>query len=193
MATKNQLRNKKQKPVTLRVVTPAVPVKRRPSPVSTPKKRRSLPEFDLNSMFSDITTSVTSSLRRPTVLLSLIVVAALVITHYETFQTGFIGKWANTNAANNSVAKWIKENESRTLGLLIFVPTLLDLPSKVQAVTSVAVLFWVFIVPESTVLQYVLQSFSLHTYFRVRQSSSRLFIIAMVAIAYYVGWLAITK
>lgn len=168
-----------------------LPSRRPVVPVSPPKKKKTTRDsFDLGTITTDILDSITNSFKRPVVLLSALVVAALVVTHYDVFSDGYIGQWVKSNPTN-SFAQWIGKNEMRFIGLLIFVPTLMDLPKNVQMLASVGTLFWCMIVPETSVLQYVLQSLALHTYFRVKLQSSRIAIIAFVATAYYVGWFTV--
>lgn len=178
---------------------PLQPPARRPTyinpprqPQPQPKKSKNKNRSDFGSIVSDVFDSITNSFKRPTVLLSALVVTALVITHYDVFDNGFVGKWVKANP-DNSFAQWIGKNEMRFIGLLIFVPTLIDLPKNVQILASVGAIFWCLIVPETSVFQYVLQSLSLHTYFRVKQQSSRIAIILFVAVAYYVGWMTISS
>lgn len=154
------------------------------------KKRAS--SFDLNAAVSDISSSLTSSLSKPTVLLLAIAVMAVVVTSDTIFTAeGFIGKWSTANP-ENPLSVWITANKQKFMGLLIAVPTLFAVPKNLQALLGIAAFFWVMIVPESTVYEYLFQSIALHTYFRVKHPDSRMLIIAVTAVAYYLGWIVLT-
>jgi len=118
-------------------------------------------------------------------------VLAVVVTSDTIFTTGFIGTWTKANA-ENPVAIWITANSKKFLGLLVAAPTIFASPKNIQALLAVASFFWIMIVPESTVYQYLFQALALHTYFRVKNPDSRMIIIAATAAAYYLGWIVLT-
>jgi len=158
--------------------------------VTTIRKRTST--FDLNGAFADISSSLTSSLSKPTVLLAALAVLAVVVTNDTVFTaTGFIGKWTTANP-ENPLAIWIVANKAKFMGLLIAAPTIFAAPKSLQVMLAIASFFWVMIVPESTVYQYVFQSLAMHTYFRVKHPDSRMLIIVITAVSYYLGWIVLT-
>jgi len=147
--------------------------------------------FDLNGAISDISGALTRSLSNPTVLLTALAVLAVVVTQSTIFEaTGVIGKWTTANP-ENPLAIWIVANKTKFVGLLIALPTVLASPKHLQVLLAIASFFWVIVVPESTVYQYLFQSLALHAYFRVSHPSSRTVIIAGTALAYYLGWIVV--
>lgn len=167
----------------LRVVRPVIV---RPPP---PKKQKKSVKKSNNysDVFDDILNSFVLALNRPIVLVVLLCVVAVVYTHHIQFDTGVIGQWVKKNP-NNALAIWIRDNSMKFLGLLIFFPTILDSPQKVQPLLFGASFFWVLLVPEASIYEYVIQSVALHTYFRVKLQKSRFVIILFVAFVYFAGF-----
>lgn len=154
-------------------------------------KRDGATHIDLNGALSDITASVTTSLSNPTVLLVSIAALAVVVTSATIFtETGFIGAWTKDNT--NPVAVWIAANQQKFLGLIIAAPTIFAAPKNLQVLLALASFFWIMLVPESTVYQYLFQALALHTYFRVKHPNSRMVILIATFAAYYLGWVVLT-
>nr|AQM55327.1 hypothetical protein 3 [Piura virus]AQM55330.1 hypothetical protein 3 [Piura virus]AQM55333.1 hypothetical protein 3 [Piura virus]AQM55336.1 hypothetical protein 3 [Piura virus]AQM55339.1 hypothetical protein 3 [Piura virus] len=160
----------------------------RPAP-----KRTQDSSFDLNKIVSDVSSTFFSALNRPLVLLSLVMVVAFVFTHQSDFSSGAVGKYVAERAETNSLAKWVHENQFKFLGLAIFAPAVLNSPEKMRVVLGLATLLWVMLVPQASVLEYVLQALALHSYFRVRLQQSRLFIMVVVVFLYFMGYLTLVK
>nr|QVG74711.1 hypothetical protein 2 [ssRNA positive-strand virus sp.] len=167
----------------LRVVRPVIV---RPQPQKIQKKLKPKNKT-YNDVMDDIINSFVLALNRPIVLVVLLCVVAVVYTHHTQFDTGVIGQWIKKNH-NNALAIWIKDNSMKFLGLLIFLPTVLDSPQKVQPLLFGASFFWVLLVPEASIYEYVVQSIALHTYFRVKLQKSRLVIILFVVFVYFAGF-----
>lgn len=147
--------------------------------------------IDLNGALSDITASITTSLSNPTVLLVALASLAVVVTSSTIFtETGFIGAWTTGNT--NPVAVWIAANQQKFLGLMIAAPTIFAAPKNLQVLLAMASFFWIMLVPESTVYQYLFQALALHTYFRVKHPNSRMVILIATFAAYYLGWVVLT-
>nr|AQM55438.1 hypothetical protein 3 [San Bernardo virus]AQM55441.1 hypothetical protein 3 [San Bernardo virus] len=164
----------------------------RPKPTKTPKKKV-VPQFDLNKITADITSSFMNGLNKPLVLLTLVVVVALVFTHKSDFSSGSVGKWITDNADKNSFASWVSKNEMKFLGLMIFVPAIVDSPAAIRVTLALACVFWVLLVPQASVFEYAVQAIALHTYFRVRLQNSRFLIILFVAAMYFLGYITVTQ
>lgn len=173
---------------------PTVSTVSKPVRVVVKAQRASSQKMDsmnLDNLFGDITKSLTSSLNRPVVLLSAFLVLALVVTHNSSFSDGFVGKWVSQNK-NNSFAQWIGKNENKFIGMAIFLPTVLDTPRNLQLMIAICSVIWIILIPSVGLIQYGIQSFALHTYFRVRYQNTRIFIIICVAFSYYLGWLSLS-
>nr|AIS40883.1 hypothetical protein 3 [Brejeira virus] len=156
-------------------------------------KKTEVSSFDLNKIVSDVSSTFLNALNRPMVLLSLVMVVALVFTHQSDFSSGALGKYVAERAETNSLAKWVHENQTKFLGLAIFTPAVLNTPDKVRVVIGLATLLWVMLVPQASVVEYVLQALALHSYFRVKLQHSRLFIMAVVVLLYFMGYLTLVK
>lgn len=181
-----------------KIVAAARPVPKKPTaPASSPKRqpRSSKVEasFDLNSVVADVTSTFTKGLNRPLVLLSVVCVIALVVTHSSDFTSGVLGKWVAEKSTTNSLAKWVHENQARFLGLVIFLPALIDSPENVRVAVALASVFWVMLIPAASIYEYVVQAFALHTYFRVRLQGSRVLILVIVGVLYLLGHITLTS
>lgn len=147
--------------------------------------RKSVPGFDLNNAASDLFSTIQRVLYNPVVLLSILACTALVVTHSTTFGDGFVGKWVQNNK-DNTVAKWVGDNNEKFLGLIIFLPTIVASPKKIQVLLAAATILWVMLVPESTNFQYLIQSAAMFLYFKVK-SQTRVLIVISVCVLYYMG------
>lgn len=156
-------------------------------------KNEKLLDFKMSEIVEDVVRSVKSSLLKPQILCLCLFVTAVVVTHETSFETSAIGVWLKEHAATNSLAKWILTNNMKFLGGLIFLPTLYALPSDVSNMMLIGVLAWIFLIPEYSTYEYLVQSFALHTFFRVRQSSTRVFLVVVVAILWFLGIFVFNK
>nr|UEP18264.1 MAG: hypothetical protein 3 [Virgaviridae sp.] len=175
-------------------------VRRRPAQVRAalsvqqrPTRRRNNSD-DFSLVFQDITRTVTAAINRPVVLIVLLCVTALIYTHADDFSSGVIGKWlSHQQPQSGHLVRWLFENQMKFLGLLAFLPTIIDSPQNVQGILAIGSVLWIMLIPESSVYEYVIQSFCIHTYFRVRLQRSRLVIVAFVIIAYFAGFWTVMK
>lgn len=177
---------KQRKQVVYKTVQTRLPTK--PKAVSSSKK--SIRQWTIDSGFTDILNSFTSSVSKPAVLLSIIAISAFVATHSTSFSTSVVGKWANDHK-NTTIGKWVSENDEKLLGLAVFAPAVLNSPNAIRVMLILCSFLWIILIPENSVYQYCLQSLALHTYFRVRNPKSRFLVIAVVALAYVAGFLVV--
>lgn len=179
-----------RRPITQRPIIrrrPPIPRNRPIIKNNKPKQKNKKNYKDYTDILEDIFNSIVVALNRPIVLIVLLCVIAVVYTHHTHFDSGLIGKWVKANSTN-SLAIWIRDNVLKFLGLLIFIPTILDSPSKTQPLLFATAIFWVMIIPEASIYEYVIQSFALHTYFRVKLQKTRLTLLIFVIIAYFAGF-----
>nr|UCD53732.1 MAG: hypothetical protein 2 [Virgaviridae sp.] len=169
--------------VPIRVVRPVIVRPSAPKKSNKPVKKSK----NYSDVVDDILNSFVLALNRPIVLVVLLCVFAVVYTHRTQFDSGVIGQWIKKNH-DNALAVWVRDNSMKFLGLLIFLPTVLDSPQKVQPLLFGASFFWVLLVPEALIYEYVIQSIALHTYFRVKLQKSRLVIILFVVFVYFAGF-----
>nr|QVG74702.1 hypothetical protein 3 [ssRNA positive-strand virus sp.] len=156
--------------------------------------RRRATADDFSLIVQDIIRTVTAAINRPIVLIVLLCVTALIYTHADDFSSGVVGKWLSDEKIRDShLLKWLSENQMKFLGLLAFLPTIIDSPKNVQAMLAIGSLLWVMLIPEASVYEYVIQSFCVHTYFRVRLQKSRVVIIAFVIFAYFAGFWTVPR
>nr|QVG74714.1 hypothetical protein 2 [ssRNA positive-strand virus sp.] len=156
--------------------------------------RRAKSTDDFSLIFQDITRTITSAINRPIVLVVLLCVTALIYTHSDDFSSGVVGQWLSSESSRDShLLKWLSENQMKFLGLLAFLPTVIDSPKDVQGILAVGSVLWVMLIPESSVYEYIIQSFCIHTYFRVRLQKSRTVLIIFVIVAYFAGFWTIMK
>ncbi|AYL60137.1 hypothetical protein [Ying Kou virus] len=173
------------------------PVRLAPPPARVVVAKKAKPSsprdsgFDLNKVFSDVSSTFVAGLNQPLVLLTLVLVAALVFTHVNDFSSGVVGKWVSEKSATNSLALWVHQNQVKFLGLAIFAPAVLDSPSRLRVPLALASVFWVMLVPQASIYEYAIQAVALHTYFRVKLQNSRILIILSVAALYFFGHMSL--
>lgn len=160
---------------------------RRPTP---PARRNQKPKkndtFDLNKIFSDISSTFSNALGNPLVLCTIVLAIGLIVTHDHSKKNGFIYDTLKNNT--DVVSKWVVSNGVKFTGLVIFVPSVLDSPRNYRTLLALLSFFWVMIIPESKPAEYFLQSLALHTYFRLKNQKSKLFVMLGVAVAYMLGY-----
>ncbi|AQM55268.1 hypothetical protein 3 [Big Cypress virus] len=175
---------RQRKQVVYKTVQTRTPAKLKKSPSKKTTK------WTIDSGFTDILNSFTSSVSKPAVLLSIIAISAFVVTHSSSFSTSIVGKWANDHK-NTTIGKWVSENDEKLLGLAVFAPAVLNSPNSIRVMLILCSFLWIVLIPENSVYQYCLQSLALHTYFKVRNPKSRFLVIAVVVIAYIAGFLVV--
>lgn len=169
-------------------------LRQQPAPTRQKSNRRVKNTDDFSLVFQDICRTITSAINRPIVLIVLLCVTALIYTHSDDFSSGVVGQWLSSESSRNShLLKWLSENQMKFLGLLAFLPTVIDSPKDVQGILAIGSLFWVMLIPESSVYEYIIQSFCIHTYFRVRLQKTRTVLIIFVIVAYFAGFWTVMK
>lgn len=140
---------------------------------------------------SELTSSVTSIVNEPSVFLLTLVAALLVGTEILTPCAGWGVQWLAQMAAGSTalpVAKFLARNYYKALGALCFAPAWLSVPQSKRMTAGAAMLFWLLVVPEAGVWEYVLQALAIRAYFRVRMPMARVLVIALVVLAYWSGF-----
>lgn len=181
MSTKNKKQQASRIPVPVRAVPRVIVQRKNPT-----RKTR---EYDFSQTLSDISQSLARGLNRPLVLLTVVIATAVILTHQTDFNSGFLGSYISQGVRNNNtLALWINKNSDKFLGLVIFAPSIIDSPRSVQLLLALSVVLWVMIIPQASIFEYLIQSIALHTYFRVNNKSTRIFIIIAVIVAYIGGF-----
>lgn len=178
MKRKNQ--QPKSKVVVVRnVVQPATRV--------ASKKRRTIRGYDLNKISSDIVNTLTRGLSNPLVLLTIALSVGVIATHDFPNKKGFI--YDTFKDRSDSISKWIIDHGMKFAGMLIFLPAVVDSPRRTRPVVALLSFLWVMIIPEAKAVEYFLQSLALHTYFRLSNNNSRITVLAVIAIAWFLGFI----
>jgi hypothetical protein len=171
---------------TMRVQPRMVPVK---TVSRTPRSNSN--NFDLNKVFTDISSTFTRALSNPLVLCTVAIAIGVILTHDFEKKTGYIYELFKDH--NDSISKWIVDHGKKFAGLLIFAPAVVDSPRNLRAVVALVSFLWVMIIPESKAAEYFLQSLALHTYFRLNNNNSKLMVLFIVVIAWFMGFINIGK
>ncbi|APG77797.1 hypothetical protein [Wuhan house centipede virus 1] len=158
------------------------------------QKTRNTPRsnyFDLNKVFTDISSTFTRALSNPLVLCTISIALGVILTHDFEKKNGYI--YDTFKERNDNISQWIVNNGKKFAGLLIFAPAVVDAPRNLRAVVALVSFLWVMIIPESKAAEYFLQSLALHTYFRLSNNNSKLMVLFMVVIAWFLGFLTVGK
>nr|WPS71463.1 hypothetical protein [Aphis gossypii nege-like virus] len=172
-------------------LTPVAPKRKRVVSVKQPlvvkQAKRKVPAgFDINAVCSDISSTFSRALGNPLVLCTIVLALGLILTHDTKNKTGYVYDLLKNNT--DVVSQWITTNGAKFVGLVIFIPSVLDSPRSYRTVLAFVSFFWVMIIPQSKPVEYFLQSLALHTYFKLRQQSSRMFVLFAVGVAYVMGY-----
>lgn len=159
-------------------------VTKKKKPVS--RKLKNSVSYDFNRVFSDIASTLTRALSNPLVLLTIALSVGVITTHNFKDKKGFI--YDTFNDKNDTISKWIVDNGQKVAGMLIFLPSVVDSPEKFRSVIALTSFLWVMVIPEASVVEYFLQSLAIHTYFKLNNNNSRLTVLAVVGIAWFLGY-----
>jgi len=134
---------------------------------------------------SDVIQSLSSYLFEPQTLLFLIVCSGVVITHHEAFETS---KFAiHLKTSTSPISRWILANETKFLGSICFLPTVVALHGTRRTVVSVVIVTAIYILKAHTIVSYIAQSFILFLYFKIRSHHNRVLLILLVVAALWSG------
>nr|WFD53209.1 MAG: hypothetical protein [Dicrocoelium Nege-like virius] len=161
----------------------------RPKP-SLPRTRRQRVRRAIRSsirrdVIHEVTETITSSFRRTPFTIAAIVVGALVLTSTPT--SGPI--YDLCHSRTDALCTYLVHNFGRACGYAIFCVAVIDIPAAYRLAVAAAVILWVYIIPEASPLEYVLQALLVHSYFRVRTDGARFLLIAIGLIAYFAGYI----
>nr|QWC36480.1 ORF3 [Bemisia tabaci negevirus 1] len=163
------------------------PVRTRNVPKRTIKsKNRGF--FDIGSAIDDVVSVVTASVNKPTTLISLLFVSVIVYSHKDVFESGVIGQWLKDHRGT-LIADWILSNSRKFLGMLTFLPSIIDIPKKTRTLAAFVSILWIYLLPAQDILEYILQAFALMIYFRTSSGNAHLLIVIVVLCAYFTGYM----
>jgi hypothetical protein len=143
--------------------------------------------FDLNNIFTDILNTFTKAASNPTVLLTFAVALSIIVNHDFDKKTGYI--FSTFSGKQDGFSTWVHDNAKKICGMLIFLPTILDIPKDKRAVVAIASFLWVFMIPEYLFIEYLIQSLLLHTYFKVTNRNTRIVILLFAVLAWFSGFI----
>lgn len=119
------------------------------------------------------------------------IMLTIMVMFYMTNSAGFGGVVLKTFATSLGTAQrdFITKYTSKIEGVILFLPTIILMRRSMRLLCATLVLLWVYIVPEHTVFQYVVQSVALFLFIRVKHVQTRLVIIGIVLLAYFSGYI----
>nr|UTQ79677.1 hypothetical protein 2 [Aphis glycines nege-like virus 1 iso 1] len=147
------------------------------------RNRRTSPFFDINKVFVDYSSTISRAVSNPTFLLCVALVIGYFIAHDFELKKGPL--YDIINDKNDTLSSWFRNNTEKISGVTLFLPTVVDTQKNYQSLVFVSILFWVILLPSFGVLEYSLQSLSLHTYLRLKTPQSRVTILVVV----FFSWL----
>ncbi|APG77765.1 hypothetical protein [Wuhan insect virus 8] len=142
--------------------------------------------YDFNQVFSDIALTLTSAISNPLVLLTIALSVGVITTHNFPQNKGFI--YDTFREKNDTISRWVVDNGQKVAGFSIFLPAVVDSPRNFRSVIALTSFLWVMVIPESSVVEYFLQALAVHTYFRLKTDNSRLTLLAIIGIAWFLGY-----
>jgi len=141
-------------------------------------------------VFGDLLRVVTSIPSRPAVLMAVVLAAVFTVGFYVN-GSDFLGHWAKSVKTTYPAAeKFITGHKKKIAGAAWFFAAWLSVPNAFASVVGVILTLWLVVVPEATVIEYAIQAFAVRAYFMISRPATRMAIIAAVAAAYWLGYLA---
>lgn len=135
--------------------------------------------------FSEILTTMKASLKRPAVVLMLLVSLAFIISHDDN--TGPIHTLCSDSTSG--LCKFAKAQTDKIFGLVIFSVAAWDSPRSMSAQVFIAAILWVIMIPAPGILAYCLQAVLLHTFLWVRSDAAKLITLLLIGFAYGLGYI----
>lgn len=138
-----------------------------------------------------IMTTIQRICNDPMIMMLMILASYLVINHHKFAGESVITNWIKLikDNGNANVAEFLTNNLKKLVGVLVFFPAILTVPVKFRSITIFAVGTWIWLIPESSPWQYVIQACILVFYFRLPDISDKIIIIAFGAVMWTAGYL----
>ncbi|APG77562.1 hypothetical protein [Beihai barnacle virus 2] len=140
-------------------------------------------------VMTEVVQSVTSSFRRTPFVIAALIVLAIALTSTST--SGPVHSFCQTRS--DALCKYFVTNYDKVLGYMIFAVAVVDIPYAYRIGSAAAALLWVYVIPEASPVEYVIQAAILHSFFRVRLEGSRFLLIAIAVFAYFCGFIVFKK
>lgn len=142
----------------------------------------------------DILTLITAQLSRllnnPIALLLVIVAIAVYISVTANATDNLITKFADrlsTIEQLKPLATWIKSNVTKFAGLVIYSPAVVA-SGRYQSVLAIVSVVLALYVPESNLIEYVIQSLAAYLLFTSRSRNVKIAIFIFVLFCYFAGF-----
>nr|WOK58443.1 MAG: hypothetical protein [Wenzhou bat ribovirus 3] len=140
-------------------------------------------------VLQEVMTSVTSAFHRTPFVVTALVAVAIALTSTKT--TGPIHDFCKPRS--DPFCRYFLKNFDKVLGYVIFSVAVVDVPIAYRLAVGAASFLWVYVIPEATPLEYVIQAAIIHSFFRVRLEGSRFLLIALGVVAYFSGFVVFNK
>lgn len=146
--------------------------------------------------FSALVNTVTKEVSNPNMLAALVLCALLAITHAGDPATSMVTKfvdWLATMPSAATLATFLKSRITATVGAVCYTVTVwMVAPVKKRGTWTAIGLAFAYLVPESSVYQYVAQCLLLAMYLRASRQDVRTIIVVVGAVLYVLGILTTT-
>lgn len=167
---------------------PSIP--RRMVPVAPRLPRPKTSSFSVSGAIDDITALIKRLSVDPIALVIGLITISFFVSAGPALTQGPIG--AYLQSSNNTISAWMIANPTKVYGLMAFAPSLYVIPAAYTYVATAAVVAWVFIIPQSSVYEYLIQSLAVMCYFKTSLSNTRLFLTLVTVGAYWLGYIIIS-
>lgn len=142
--------------------------------------------LDVPGAMELILTTLRKCITKVPFIIGVLVVGFILVNSPPDYQSGPIH--SIIGSSNNTISRWILRNPNDFTGLMILSTGALALPSSVNLMYLVGCFFWVGLIPEATILEYVVQLVGCLSIFSA-SGNVRLTLFVGVIIAWLAGWL----
>lgn len=161
-------------------------------PVPAPRKNPPKPKDSRGSKFVTAVekgvAEVTRALSREAFVYTAIIVFVVVATDCLNFDSGPFAKYFPATSKNPLVI-WMRHHAALVVGLVCFVPMIIDAPAQYQMAVAGLSLIWVLFIPQSEPKQYAAQALLAHLALHTKHTVARIVIVGIALALMFVGFL----
>lgn len=160
----------------------------RPQPVIIKRQvKKPKKTFD-SDLFNSIYLCTINALKKPPVLISILVIIALIYSHEFDSKNSHLSKLISKITANESLkpfGDWINDNLKKFYGLLMLIPLYFEIPNKHRILILCGLAAFIVLSNPLHYYYYLIISVSLFLYFKLNTNSHKLVIILLLCVTFF--------
>lgn len=142
------------------------------------------------NVVNDIYQAITRESGNAGFMITLMLSATLVLTHYEGIDKGALGKIFPADSTN-PFSQFVRTNFTRIMGASMFLPTIIEMNDQIATMAFAAVVTSMVLLPMLPMWEYAVLALMFNLLFEVKKASSRVFILLVMAGLLYSGYITL--